>query len=81
MGTQGAGVAEADNLAVKLQVSKHGHVSLRSAPCSVKCPRQCPRQDSNLRARLRRPLLHVSLSWVNALWGSRAGASPGQECC
>ena len=40
---------------------------------------QCPRQDSNLRSRLRRPLLRVSLSWVNALQRSRCGASPGQD--
>jgi hypothetical protein len=40
---------------------------------------QCPRQDSNLRARLRRPVLFMAATWQNARrrppWGAYGGRS------
>ena len=49
----------------------------------VRVPRaECPRQDSNLRSRLRRPVLFTSSTWQNApfppAWGAY-GESAGYE--
>ncbi len=38
----------------------------------------CPRQDSNLRSRLRRPVLFVAATWQNACWRPRWGAYVGR---
>jgi hypothetical protein len=64
---------EADNLAVKMQVSEQGRVSVCSAPCSI----QCPRQDSNLRARLRSPFPGMALTCRNVLADVLPGRVPG----
>src|SRR5215471_9066991 len=39
---------------------------------------QCPRQDSNLRSRLRRPILFTAATWQNALFPSGWGAYGGR---
>jgi len=55
----------------------------RLSECSNYVFGRCPWQDSNLRSRLRRPLLHDAPTWRNALfpsgwgaYGERQGANP-----
>ena len=51
----------------------------RLSECSNLCLEQCPRQDSNLRSRLRRPVLYRAPTWQNAPPTAPLGSAWGER--